>query len=125
MVSGIIARSVMERTPSDILRQEPYITTVGKKSVATLALLAAASLALAGCTTQLTVSAEDVAAQAADALAPQLGFTPDITCPEDLTAEVGEVLICELEDPEGGVHDATVTVTNVEGTDVDFDVSVG
>lgn len=87
--------------------------------------LAVVTLALAGCTTTVSVPASEVETTTADALAPQLGFTPDVACPDDLAGEVGATLVCELTDEAGNTHDATITVTSVEGTDVDFDISVG
>lgn len=90
-----------------------------------VAAIAGALLALAGCTMSLSVDADDVETQAADALAPQLGYTPDISCPDDLKGEVGATLVCELTDDQGTTHDATITVTSVDGTDVNFDVNVG
>ena len=69
---------------------------------------------LAACGAE-AVSADDVADQAADALEAQAGVRPDISCPEDLDAEVGAETRCTLTaggDPtEYGV---TVTVTSVD-----------
>jgi len=90
----------------------------------TAALAAVAALLLAGCTTRVYVSADEVAAQAADALAPQLGFTPDIACPDDLDAEVGATMTCTLADETGAEYDTVVTVTGVDGADVSFDIDV-
>ena len=62
---------------------------------------------------------------AEDALEEQVGVRPDISCPDDLEAEVGAETRCTLtagDDPtEYGV---TVTVTSVEGDDANFDVEV-
>ncbi|MGO2111544.1 MAG: DUF4333 domain-containing protein [Pseudoclavibacter sp.] len=90
--------------------------------------LAATTLALTGCSfsSSVQVPADEAAAQAAAALEPQLGYAPEISCPQDLEAEVGHELVCELVDDAGEPHDVTLTVTEV-GDDgyVDFDVSVG
>jgi hypothetical protein len=81
-------------------------------------------LGLAGCGAG-SLAAEDVATGAEDALEQQVGERPDISCPEDLPAEVGAETRCTLTaggDPtEYGV---TVTVTSVEGDTANFDVQV-
>ncbi|WP_026123575.1 DUF4333 domain-containing protein [Nocardiopsis chromatogenes] len=70
------------------------------------------------------VSADEVARQASDVLAETTGQTPDsLTCPEDLPAEVGASIRCELT-ADGQTLGVTVTATAVEGTNVDFDVVV-
>lgn len=70
------------------------------------------------------VSQEDVEQQISDALAEQVGQTPDkVECPDDLPAEVGAEMRCTL--TAGGESiGLTVTVTSVEGTDVSFDFVV-
>ena len=81
-------------------------------------------LGLAACSAS-TLAAEDTAEKAEDALEEQIGTRPDISCPDDLEAEVGAETRCTLtagEDPtEYGV---TVTVTSVDGDTVNFDVEV-
>ncbi|MDA2810864.1 DUF4333 domain-containing protein [Nocardiopsis sp. RSe5-2] len=70
------------------------------------------------------VPADEVARQASDTLAETVGQTPDsLTCPEDLPAEVGASIRCELT-ADGQTLGVTVTATAVEGTNVDFDVVV-
>lgn len=70
------------------------------------------------------VSADEVARQASDVLAETVGQTPDsLTCPEDLPAEVGASIRCELT-ADGQTLGVTITTTAVEGTNVDFDVVV-
>jgi Domain of unknown function (DUF4333) len=90
-------------------------------------LLAAAPLllaGLAGCGSG-TLAAEETAEKAEDALEEQIGTRPEISCPDDLEAEVGAESRCILtagDDPtEYGV---TITVTSVEGDTVNFDVEV-
>ncbi|TFV87136.1 DUF4333 domain-containing protein [Blastococcus sp. CT_GayMR16] len=72
-----------------------------------------------------TLSADEVASSAEDALEEQIGVRPTISCPEDLEAKVGEEARCTLtggDDPtEYGV---TVRVTSVDGNDATFDVEV-
>ncbi|WP_371821249.1 DUF4333 domain-containing protein [Blastococcus sp. PRF04-17] len=81
-------------------------------------------LGLAGCGSG-TVAAEEAAEKAEDALEEQIGTRPEISCPDDLDAEVGAETRCTLTaggDPtEYGV---TITVTSVEGQTVNFDVEV-
>lgn len=70
------------------------------------------------------VPQEDVEQQVSDALAESVGQTPDkVECPDDLPAEVGAEMRCTL--TAGGESiGLTVTVTSVEGTDVNFDIQV-
>ena len=81
-------------------------------------------LGLAACGSE-ALPAEDVAEKAEDALEGQIGTRPEISCPDDLQAEVGTTTRCTLTaegDPtEFGV---TVTVTSVEDDTVNFDVQV-
>ena len=82
-------------------------------------------LAAGACGGPGTLSADEVATQAEDSLEEQVGTRPDVSCPEDLPAEVGAEMRCTLtagDDPiEYGV---TVTVTSVEGDTASFDVVV-
>jgi hypothetical protein len=79
---------------------------------------------LAACGTP-TLSAEDVATGAEDALEQQVGQRPDITCPEDVEAKVGNTTRCTLT-AEGldGEYGVTVTIKSVEGDTANFDVEV-
>jgi hypothetical protein len=80
-------------------------------------------LGLAACSSSL--AADDVAEGAEDALETQVGVRPDVSCPEDLEAEVGAETRCTLTvagDPEE--YGVTVTVTSVEGDTANFDVKV-
>ncbi|WP_017595962.1 DUF4333 domain-containing protein [Nocardiopsis potens] len=70
------------------------------------------------------VPADEVAQQAATVLEEQVGQAPDdLTCPEDLPAEVGASIRCELT-AGGDTLGVTVTATSVDGGDVGFDVKV-
>ncbi|WP_017538411.1 DUF4333 domain-containing protein [Nocardiopsis halophila] len=70
------------------------------------------------------VPADEVARQAAAVLEEEVGQTPDdLTCPEDLPAEVGASIRCDLT-AGGQTLGVTITATAVEGTNVDFDVVV-
>ena len=80
-------------------------------------------LGLAGCGG--TIPGEVLATDAEDALEQEVGFRPDIVCPEEVPAEVGSSARCVLtagDDPtEYGV---SVTVAAIEDGDVVVDVLV-
>ncbi|MDJ1369897.1 DUF4333 domain-containing protein [Gulosibacter molinativorax] len=95
-----------------------------RTAVTSFAALAVVGLALAGCSSTLTVSESDVEAQAASSLEGQLGFAPEIDCTEGLPGEVGAEITCDLFDQSGARYDVIMTVTNVDGTNVEFDVNV-
>ena len=82
------------------------------------------ALGLAACGSG-SLAADDVAEGAEDALEAEVGARPDVSCPEDLQAEVGAETRCTLsvdgDDQEYGV---TVTVTSVEDDTANFDVQV-
>ena len=71
------------------------------------------------------LSAEEVATGAEDALEQEVGIRPDVTCPDDLEAEVGAEMRCTLT-AEGvdGEYGVTVVITDVEGDTANFDVQV-
>ncbi|WP_067608756.1 DUF4333 domain-containing protein [Nocardiopsis listeri] len=92
------------------------------------AALGALPLLLAGCSFGFggpgTVPADDVAEQSARMLAEEVGQIPDeVTCADDLPAEVGSEIRCELVD-DGVAYGVTITVTSVEGNDVGWDIQV-
>ncbi|MEU3305641.1 DUF4333 domain-containing protein [Nocardiopsis sp. NPDC055551] len=92
------------------------------------AALGALPLLLAGCSFSFggpgAVPADDVAEQSARMLAEEVGQIPDeVTCADDLPAEVGSEIRCELVD-DGVTYGVTVTVTSVEGNDVEWDIVV-
>jgi hypothetical protein len=86
--------------------------------------LSAVLFALAGCGAG-TVSKADLATAAENLLEKQVGQRPDVTCPDDLEAEVGATMRCTLT-AEGldGRYGVTVTVTKVDGDQARFDVQV-
>ena len=69
--------------------------------------------------------ADAVAAEAADALADRTGVRSEVSCPGELEVEPGTALRCMLT-PEGGgqQYGVTVTVTAVDGDQVDVAVQV-
>ncbi|MCA0145027.1 DUF4333 domain-containing protein [Blastococcus sp. LR1] len=85
---------------------------------------AAAVLALAGCGTDPATSSQ-VATEAARVLEARTGVPSDVSCPDELPAEVGAELRCVLT-PEGDPQEygVTVTVTAVDGNVLDLDVQV-
>jgi hypothetical protein len=89
-----------------------------------LALVAGSLFALAACSGTASVSADEVEQQVSDQLAAQVGTAPDsVSCPEDLPAEVGATMTCDL--TAGGQSlPVTVTVTSVDGSTVNFDIEV-
>ena len=70
-----------------------------------------------------SLPAGDVADAAADALETELGFRPDVRCPDDLQADVGAETRCTAT-VDGQTYGATVTVTSVDGDAATFDVRV-
>ena len=83
------------------------------------------ALALVGCGGG-TLTASTIEEGAEDALEQQVGIRPDITCPEDIPAEVGAETECTL--TAGGdptEYPVTVRVNSVDGDTAGFDVEVG
>ena len=80
---------------------------------------------LAGCGAG-TLSADTIEEGAEDALEEQVGTRPDITCPEEIPAEVGAETECTLtagDDP--AEYPVSVRVSSVEGDTANFDIEVG
>ena len=89
--------------------------------------LAAVAL-LAGCTASasLTVPAESVATQAAEALEAEIGSLPEVDCGDDTVKLInGTTVDCLLTDPQTGLeYDTTVTISEVDGLKYHVDVQV-
>ena len=84
--------------------------------------LAACSFSIGGSD---VLEAETVATEAEKALEEQVGSRPDISCPDDLEAEVGAETRCTLTaDGDPDEYGVTITVTAVEGDDAEFDIVV-
>jgi hypothetical protein len=104
------------------------------KLTAAVSLLAttAAAMLLVGCSGSISVgnmkpklSGDKVADVTAEKLAAQTGQPkPDVSCPEDLVGEVGTTTRCTLTATDGTTLGVTVTVTSVEGSQVNFDIKV-
>lgn len=102
---------------------------IARRTAPALAPVALAlALALSGCTftANLTVSADEVANTAENALEAQVGSRPDIDCGADDVALVnGTVVDCVLTDPATSAeYDAVVTISEVDGTKYRVDVTV-
>ncbi len=86
------------------------------------ALASAAALALTGCGS--SVDSAEVEDQISSALEDQIGAAPDdVSCPDDLDAEVGSKTRCELT-ADGTTYGVSVEVTSVEGDVAQFDIQV-
>ena len=86
-------------------------------AVATIATAAACSVSVG---TSVSVDKDELAKN----IAAQVGRAPEsVECPEDLKGEVGATTRCTLED-KGETYGVDVNVTEVEGTDVKFDLEV-
>ncbi|MFE9441488.1 DUF4333 domain-containing protein [Streptomyces sp. NPDC006602] len=69
------------------------------------------------------VSADKLATTVAERLAASTGQPkPDTTCPEDLVGKVGTTTRCTLTGDDGSTLGVTVTVTSVDGEQVNFDI---
>jgi hypothetical protein len=89
-----------------------------------LATLALAAAALVGGCSSTTVSASDVEDQISSRLESQVGQAPDkVDCPDDLEGKVDATMTCVLT-AGSDTLDVTVTVTEVDGSNVKFDIQV-
>lgn len=97
------------------------------RAVAGVSLGALALLFATGCSFSLggaAVDSEEVADQAAAVLEEQVGQPlDDLTCSEDLPAEVDASIRCELT-AEGQTYGVTITTTSVEDSNVNFEAVV-
>lgn len=88
-----------------------------------LAVLPFLALGLTACGS--SVAAGDVAEKAEDALEEEFGIRPDISCPDDLDAEVGASTRCTLTaGDDEAEYGTTVTVTSIEDDTANFSVEV-
>ena len=64
-----------------------------------------------------TVPGDDIAALAAGALEPVLGFLPELACPEaQVQIVVGNTTFCSFDDEDGVAHDVRVDITEFDGS---------
>lgn len=94
-----------------------------KKSARMLLIAAAVTVPFA-CSSTKAVPKSDIETGAAEKLEAQLGQKPEISCADDLVAEVGETIRCELTADDGSTIGATVTATDVDGDDVQYEIVV-
>ena len=98
--------------------------------IAMAAIFSLAAAALTGCnaSANLTVGANSLAAEVATVLQQQVDadIPPNIDCgTEPINLVVNETVVCELTtDGSDDIYDTTVTITEVDGTEYAFDVSV-
>jgi hypothetical protein len=98
-------------------------------SRATLAIVAgaAAIISVTACSASIgtpKVDKDDLATQISSKLEQQVGHKPDkVECPSNLDGQKDATLTCTLTD-QGTAYDVHVTVTNVDGDKVSFDIKV-
>ena len=63
-----------------------------------------------------TVPGDDIATLAANALAPELGYTPTITCNEDVEIVVDNSVRCMIADEAGATATVLITITEFDGS---------
>ena len=91
---------------------------------ALLATTSAAVLLSLGACGAGAVEGEELAESVSTELGKEVGQEPDeVVCPESLEAEVGAETRCTLTH-EGVSYGVTVTATEVDGGDVNFDIQV-
>lgn len=89
-----------------------------------LATATAAALFSLGACGAAAVEGAELAESVKTELGKEVGTEPDeVTCPDDLPAEVGAETRCTLTH-EGVSYGVTVTATAVQDEDVDFDILV-
>ncbi|MBA2954512.1 DUF4333 domain-containing protein [Nocardioides sp. CGMCC 1.13656] len=88
------------------------------RTLVVVAVTALATLAACGDST-LEVEQTDVEEQISSGVAEKAGTTPEVSCPGDLTGEVGEEMRCSAT-VGSDAYGVSVKVTDVDGKDVDF-----
>ncbi|GAA2086039.1 hypothetical protein GCM10009759_06410 [Kitasatospora saccharophila] len=111
--------------------------------VASMAVAAAAAAVLTGCSAEVHVgtvqptraadgdaalprlSAEKLNKKTAETLAKNANQPePTVTCPGDLLGKVGTTMRCQLVATDGSSLGLTLTVTSVQGTDINYNIKV-
>ncbi|MFE4416140.1 DUF4333 domain-containing protein [Streptomyces sp. NPDC056821] len=90
----------------------------------------AAGVLLVGCSASVSVGSSTPKLskdKLADAVAEKLAATtgqpkPDVTCPEDLVGKVGTTTRCKLTADDGSTLGISVTVSSVEGKQINFGI---
>jgi hypothetical protein len=90
--------------------------------VAVSALLVGCSASLDAENSEPKMSADKVSSLVSQKLASTTGKPkPDISCPEDLVGKVGTTMKCKLTASDGSTLGVTITVTSVDGDQINFD----
>ena len=90
-----------------------------------LAVVPVLLVGLSACGGTATLSSDEVANKAEDALEQQVGVRPTISCPEDVKAEVGAQTRCTLTAPDDPAeYGVSIKVNEVDGTNARFDIQV-
>jgi hypothetical protein len=85
--------------------------------------IGAAAVSLTACSA--TIKPEGAAQSVVDLVSEQTGFTPaDVTCPDDVKADVGVEFDCTFTGPENTPYAAHMRIVKVEGENVVFDRSI-
>ncbi|MDT0305523.1 DUF4333 domain-containing protein [Streptomyces sp. DSM 44917] len=94
------------------------------RAVTGIALGALSLLLATGCSSSdPVIDRTEVGEQSSAVLEERFGGDINVTCPEDLPAEVGATIRCEVTGT-GPTYGATVTVTSVDGDDAQWDIEV-
>lgn len=97
----------------------------GRNVLVTVAI--AGGIALTGCSASTggSVDSNELEQQVSDTLEAEVGTAPEgVDCPEELAAEAGATTRCTVTAPDGSEIGATVTVNEIDGSDVNFSVEV-
>jgi uncharacterized protein DUF4333 len=95
--------------------------TIIRRGLAALGLAVALGAALAGCSTQVTQ--DDVESAIDEQLRTQGVTAKEVSCPDDLDAEVGATVRCEFTVEGGAPIGADAKVTSLQGEQVNFDIA--
>lgn len=115
---------IIEPTDSSAAQATKPARRLPRGAPAALVCAVACAVLLVGCSSPKTVSSADAAQQISDVLEDKTGQRPDdVTCPEDLEAELGATMRCELTDGEA-TYGVTITITDVTDGAATFDIQV-
>jgi hypothetical protein len=93
-----------------------------RRARGSLIVLVALALFLAACDEKKTIQTDAAEETVVNLIAEKTGFkATDMSCPEDVEAEVGATFECTFTGPEGP-YVASVEVTEVDGEDAVFQV---
>jgi hypothetical protein len=99
----------------------PFAATIVISAVTISTLLVGCSASANVEKSEPKLSADKLASTLAQKLAATTGQpTPDVTCPEDLTGKAGTTTRCTLTTGDGSTLGVTVTVSSVDGSQINF-----